>query len=112
MSEKFEIKKATNGKFHFNLLAGNGQIVLSSQMYETKAAAENGIESVRINSADDSRFDRRESTSGDPYFALKAANGLEIGKSQMYKSSDGMENGIESVKTNAPSAEIVDTTSA
>lgn len=112
MAEKFEIKKATNGKFHFNLLAGNGQIILSSQMYQTKAAAENGIESVRVNSADDNRFERRESTNGDPYFAIKAANGLEIGISQMYKSSDGMENGIKSVKANAPSAEIVDTTSA
>ena len=112
MAEKFEIKTATNGKFHFNLLAGNGQIVLSSQMYETKAAAENGIASVKTNCSDDTKFERRESTGGDPYFVLKAANGLEVGRSQMYKSADGMENGIQSVKTNAPSAEIVDTTSA
>ncbi len=112
MAEKFEIKTASNGKFHFNLVAGNGEIILSSQMYETKASAENGIESVRTNGVDDSRFVRRESASGDPYFVLKAANGLEIGRSQMYKSVDGMENGIKSVVTNAPLAETVDSTSA
>ena len=44
MAGKFELKVAKNGKYHFNLLAGNGQIILSSEMYESKSAAENGIE--------------------------------------------------------------------
>jgi len=47
MAGKFEIKKSASGKFHFNLKAGNGQIILSSEMYETRSAAENGIESVK-----------------------------------------------------------------
>ncbi len=112
MAEKFEIKRSTNQKYHFNLAAGNGQIILSSQMYETRAAAAKGIESVRVNCKDDSRFKRRQSKGGDSYFVLKAGNGLEIGRSQMYKSVEGMENGIKSVKSNAPSAKLVDTTVA
>ena len=111
MAGKFEIKQSTNGKFHFNLKAGNGQIILSSEMYETKAACENGIESVKKNAADEGRFEKRTSTAGDPYFILKAGNHQEIGRSETYQGGDAAcENGIKSVMTNAPEATIVDTT--
>jgi len=110
MSGKFELTKNASGKFHFNLLAGNGQVILTSEVYETKASAENGIESVRKNAADDNRYDRRESKAGQPYFALKAANGQIIGMSQMYSSLAAMENGIESVMTNGPTASTQDNT--
>ncbi len=110
MAGKFELKTSANGKFHFNLKAGNGQIILSSEMYETRAAAENGIESVKKNGGDDTRFERRTSGKGDPYFVLKASNGQEIGRSEMYTSDSAMENGVESVKTNAPGASIADAT--
>lgn len=112
MAGKFEIKSSANGKFHFNLKAGNGQIILSSEMYESKAACENGIESVKKNSADAGRFEKRTSTKGDPYFVLKAGNGQEIGRSEMYSSDAACQNGIDSVATNAPTADIVDTTGA
>ena len=108
MAGKFELKIAKNGKYHFNLLAGNGQVILSSEMYESKSAAENGIASVQKNAADDARYDRRESAKGDPYFVLKSTNGQEIGRSEMYSSTAAMENGINSVKTNAPEAQIVE----
>jgi uncharacterized protein YegP (UPF0339 family) len=49
MAAKFELKKAKSGQYHFNLKAGNGQIIASSEMYESKASALNGIESVRTN---------------------------------------------------------------
>jgi uncharacterized protein YegP (UPF0339 family) len=49
MAGKFVLKKSSNGKFHFNLVAGNGQIIASSEMYESKASALNGIESVKTN---------------------------------------------------------------
>jgi uncharacterized protein YegP (UPF0339 family) len=108
MAGKFELKKSNSGKFMFNLKAGNGQIILTSELYEAKAGAENGIESVRKNAADDARFERKESSSGQPYFVLKAANGQVIGKSEMYSAPAAMENGVESVKNNAPDAEVVD----
>lgn len=110
MAGKFEIKTSTSGKYHFSLKAGNGQIILSSEMYESKSGAENGIESVKKNAIDESRYERRTSSKGDAYFVLKAGNNQEIGRSEMYSSTAGMENGIESVKTNAPNAETVDAT--
>jgi len=108
MAGKFELKVAKNGKYHFNLLAGNGQIILSSEMYESRSAAENGIESVKNNAGDDARYERQTAAIGDPYFTLKASNGQVIGKSELYSSVAAMENGIESVKTNAPDAPIVE----
>jgi uncharacterized protein len=108
MAGKFEIKKASNGEFFFNLLAANGQIILSSEMYKAKASAQNGIESVRKNCGDENRFTRDISTNGKPYFTLKARNGEVIGRSQMYASEDSRDNGIASVKVNAPEALVVD----
>lgn len=105
---KFEIKKDKAGEFRFNLKAGNGQVILSSEGYTTKAACENGIESVRKNSQEDARFDRKTAKNGSPYFNLKATNGQVIGNSEMYSSTDAMENGIASVKKNAPDAGIND----
>jgi uncharacterized protein len=108
MAGKFELKTSSNGKFHFNLKAGNGQIILSSEMYETKAAATNGIASVQSNAGDDGRYERKTSSNGKSFFNLKASNGQVIGSSEMYESNAAMENGIESVKSNAPGAPTVE----
>ncbi|MBP8066212.1 MAG: YegP family protein [Flavobacterium sp.] len=102
----FLITKRANGEFQFVLKAGNGQVILASEGYTTKAACENGIESVKKNSQDDARFDRLESKNGKPYFNLKATNGQIIGNSEMYESVAARENGIESVKKNAPDADV------
>ncbi len=110
MATKFEIKKGSSGKYRFNLKAGNGEIILSSETYEQKQGALGGIESVKKNAPDDGRYERKESSSGQPFFVLKAANGEQIGRSETYSSKSAMENGIESVKKNAPSAEIEDLT--
>ncbi|WP_375447499.1 YegP family protein [uncultured Fibrella sp.] len=107
---KFVITTRKNGEFQFNLKAGNGQTILSSEGYSSKAGCENGIESVKRNSQDDARFERKESSSGKPYFNLKATNGQVIGGSEMYESVASMENGIESVKKNAPEATVDDQT--
>lgn len=110
MAGKFELKKSTNGKFFFNLKAGNGEKILGSEMYETKASADNGIESVKKNSADDARYEKKTSNKGDHYFNLKASNGQVIGTSEMYSTESGRNNGIASVKSNAPSAVVDDQT--
>ncbi len=107
---KFVISKRSNGEFQFNLLAGNGQVILSSEGYSAKAGCENGIDSVRKNAQDDSRFDRKTSTNGKFYFSLKASNGQIIGSSQMYESESGRDNGIDSVKENAPASPVEDQT--
>lgn len=110
MAGKFELKATKNGKWVFNLKSGNGQIILTSEIYESKQSALNGIESVRKNAADDNRYDRRKSKNDEPYFVLKAANHQIIGNSEMYSSSQAMENGINSVKTNGPTAVLNDLT--
>ena len=107
---KFEITKRKNDEFQFNLKAGNGQIILTSEGYTTHAACMNGVESVKKNSVEDKRFDRKTAANGKFHFNLKATNGQIIGSSQMYEAEGGVENGIESVMKNAPDAEIVDMT--
>lgn len=110
MARKFELKQATNGQFHFNLKANNGQVILSSELYKAKSSAIKGVESVQLNAPHDNRYDRRTSKNDEPYFVLKAGNGEVIGSSEMYSSTAAMENGISSVKTNAPGAPTEDLT--
>ena len=105
---KFEVKKDKAGKFRFNLKAANGLVILSSEAYNTKKACDNGMESVKKNCKDDSKFDRTKAKNGKSRFNLKAANGQVIGTSQMYASNSSMEKGIASVKKNAPKASIVE----
>lgn len=105
---KFVISKRKNDEFQFNLKANNGQTILASEGYTTKASCENGIESVKKNSQNDDNFDRKKSSNDKFYFNLKAANGQIIGTSEMYESESGRENGIKSVKENAPDANVDD----
>tara|TARA_R110002094_G_scaffold42357_3_gene54627 strand:- start:3513 stop:3845 length:333 start_codon:yes stop_codon:yes gene_type:complete len=110
MAGTYDLKKSPSGKFMFNLKAGNGQVILTSEQYESKSAAENGIESVRKNSPDDGRYERKTSKRNEPYFNLKAGNGQVIGGSEMYSGTAAMENGIASIKTNGPTARVMDNT--
>jgi hypothetical protein len=110
MAGKFELKKSKDGQFMFNLKAANGQVILTSELYKSKPSAENGIESVRKNSARDGAFETRTSAKGEPYFILKATNGQEVGRSEYYSSNSAMENGIASVMKNAPNAKVEDLT--
>lgn len=103
---KFVISKRTNGEFQFNLKADNGQVILTSEGYTTKANCENGIESVKKNSQNDASFDRKKSSNAKHYFNLKAANSQIIGTSEMYESNASMETGIASVKKNALAATV------
>jgi uncharacterized protein YegP (UPF0339 family) len=105
---KFIIKTRTNGDYQFDLKAGNGQGILTSEGYSSKAACMFGIDSVRRNAELDSRFEKKTSENGKHYFVLKALNGQVIGSSEMYNSSSSRDNGIESVKFNAPSATVDD----
>ncbi len=82
MAGKFQLKKASNGEFHFNLLAGNGQIILQSELYKAKPSALNGIESVKTNAPNDARYERKTAANGKFHFVLKASNGQVIGQSQ------------------------------
>lgn len=110
MAGKYKLKKTSNQQFMFNLHAGNGEIILTSEQYVSKDGAKNGIKSVQENSQIDSRYDKRTSQKGEPYFVLKAGNGEIIGTSEMYSSTGARDNGIQSVKTNGSTTVIDDLT--
>jgi uncharacterized protein len=111
MAAAYDLKHGANGeKYRFNLKAGNGEVVLVSETYESKESALKGIESVKENARHDERFERKSSKRSEPYFVLKAANGQIIGVSEMYSSEAACENGIASVKKNGPLAQLHDHT--
>lgn len=104
----FEIYKDKAGEFRFRLKAKNGQNILASEGYTQKSSCQNGIESVRKNSQDESKFELKETKNGKWVFNLKATNGQVIGTSETYSSEAGAKNGIQSVKNNAPEAKVVE----
>ena len=117
---KFAIKK-TNTGVKFNLKAGNGQVIATSEVYTTLAACKNGIASVQKNApvanvedqteagyavAKNPKFEVYKDKADEFRFRLKARNGEVIAASEGYKSKDGCMNGIASVKKNAPDAAV------
>jgi uncharacterized protein YegP (UPF0339 family) len=105
---KFVVIRAANGEYYFHLKADNSQIILTSQMYSSKTACFNDIESVRNNCFDDNSYERNQSDGNNHYFILKTSKGQIIGKSEMYPSKEVMENGIESVKKNGSNTSVVE----
>ena len=117
---KFAVKETKTG-FKFDLKAGNGQVIATSEIYTTEAACMNGIESVKKNcvggiedqtiadfeKVSHPKFELYEDKAGEFRFRLKARNGEPILASEGYKAKDGCKNGIASVVKNAPDAEVV-----
>lgn len=104
------ILRRSGDQFYWNLYAPNGEVILSSERYTTKAAALGGIASCRAHSPHDHNYDRRVSTSRQPYFVLRAANNQIIGTSEMYTTEAARELGIASCKLHGPIAPTVDQT--
>ncbi len=110
MAGTFEVFTDKSGEFRFRLKAGNGQTVLSSQGYASKASAMKGIESVKNNAADEGRFESTETAGGKFRFTMKAKNNQVIGNSQNYDSASGRDNGIAAVARASDGASVVDQT--
>ncbi len=110
MAGKFECYKDKAGEFRFRLKAGNGETILSSEGYSSKASCTNGIKSVQKNCLDAKCFEKKTTDSGKFRFNLKSTNGQVIGTSQNYDSESGRDNGIASVGRSAPDAKVVDET--
>ena len=104
MFELYQSEKSSD--YYFRLKAANGEVILSSQGYKDKAGCQKGIESVKANAPEDKNYIVKDAADGTQFFNLNAANGQVIGTSQMYKSASGLKNGIESVKKNAPGADV------
>lgn len=110
MAGRFVLMGPSGGQYRFVLKAANGEIILYSERYTTKAGAMNGIQSVKANSPIDARYDRKSTVNGLPMFNLKAANGEVIGASESYSSDAAREGGISSVKANGPISPLDDQT--
>ncbi|QIL78720.1 YegP family protein [Diaphorobacter sp. HDW4A] len=108
MAGWFELSKSSDGQFRFVLKAGNAETILTSELYKTKASAENGIASVQTNAGLEERYERKEATNGKSFFNLKAANHQVIGSSQMYATAKSRDEGIASVKVNGASKTVKD----
>ena len=117
---KFVIKETKTG-FVFNLKAGNGEVIATSEVYSSLSSCKNGIASVKKNApiaavedqtaadfakAKNPKFEIYNDKAGEFRFRLKAGNGEIIAASEGYKAKDSCKNGIESVKKNAPDADI------
>ena len=110
MAGHFELSKSSDGQFRFVLKAGNGEIILTSELYKTRAAAEKGIASVRVNSPQDAHYEKKTATNGKFHFNLKAGNHQVIGTSQLYASAASRDAGIESVRKNGATTVVKDLT--
>lgn len=109
MGTAYQILSKTD-YFYFHLRAGNNEIILRSQEYDSKQGCENGIDSVRIHSPYDSNYELLTSNDRQYYFNLRSANNKIIGTSETYITIQGRDEGIESVKLNGPTAPIEDLT--
>ena len=118
---KFVVKKTATG-IKFDLKAGNGEVIATSEVYESEAGCKNGIASVQKNapiaavenqteegyvSQKHPKFEVYTDKSGEFRFRLKARNGEIIATSEGYTTKPNCLNGVESVKKNAPEAEVV-----
>jgi len=110
MAGKFECYKDKAGEFRFRLKAGNGETVLSSEGYKSKASCKNGIASVQKNCSDSKCFEKKTTSGGKFRFNLKSSNGQVIGTSQSYASEASCDSGIKSVASAAQGATIDDQT--
>ena len=118
---KFVVKETKTGVV-FNLKAGNGEVIAVSEVYSSEAACMKGIESVRKNAVEakvedqtvtevaavtNPKFEVYTDKAGEFRFRLKARNGEPIAASEGYKAKASCMNGIESVRKNAPDADVV-----
>ncbi len=119
---KFVVKQ-TNTGIKFDLKAGNGEVIATSEVYSSEAACRNGIASVQKNApvagiedqtvegfekVKHPKFEVYQDKAGEYRFRLKATNGEIIATGEGYKAKAGCMNGIESIKKNAPDADIVE----
>lgn len=122
MAGKFEIKTSEKGTLSFVLKAGNGEVIAVSQQYANLAACKKGIASVKRNApiakiedqtegevvaVTNPKFEVYEDKADEIRFRLKARNGQSIVTGEGYKAKAGCLKGIDSIRRNAPEAEIV-----
>lgn len=94
--------------FSFIYVNKEGKTIVKSENYAQKANAKNGIESVRKNSQEDSRYELKESSNGKFFFNIKATNGQVVGTSALFDTDTLRSAAIAELKADAPKAKVED----
>jgi uncharacterized protein YegP (UPF0339 family)/DNA-binding transcriptional regulator YiaG len=102
----------SEGHFHFTLRAANGLVLLSSERYTSRAAALQGVETVRRSSVAKDGFVQKRSADGSLYFCLRATNGETVGTSSMFASQSALDRAMDAVREIASDAELLGSGSA
>ncbi|RYY42185.1 MAG: DUF1508 domain-containing protein [Chitinophagaceae bacterium] len=97
----------SDGQYYFNLIASNGQVILSSMGYSSNAAINQEILAVQAGNYSNICFEKKFSRNGKYYFVLRSADGRIIGTSELYNTEGGRDNGMEAAKNNARDAEVI-----
>jgi len=103
----YEILPSADGKFYFNLKAGNHEIILTGSMLATAAAVTAAIEQVRARAGSAASFKTDKASNGELFFVVTAADGSTLGRSETYPTEAVTNKGIESVKRNSASKKVV-----
>ena len=103
---EFVVFRGENGEFYFRLEAGNGEALLQSEGYSSKAGAENGAEATKGYACNEANYDLRDSKDGQYYFVIQAPNDEVVAVSEMYTTKSGRDKGIEATMRNAKEAGI------
>jgi uncharacterized protein YegP (UPF0339 family) len=106
----YELTATSNGQFRFTLRTADGETLLNSETYVQKTSAQNGIESVQANAANDARYERLTASDGRAYFNLKAGNGQVIGTCPMFATEAARDAAIEATKSEGASTRVDDKT--
>ena len=104
---RVDVDAGDSGKFHFNFFAKNGEKLLSSESYDSDAAAFNGAFAVQAEGANDAAYTVKQNAAGGYYFTVQALNGEVIGVSQQYTTRQSATDGIASLKALLPTLTIL-----
>ncbi len=107
----YELQKVRNGHYLFKLKGSNGEIILASETFCSKASAENAITFARYNAPDEHNYELKHSTDEHPYFILRGKNEQILGLSGPYRSESDARRGIKAAMECATTEEIMDLTS-
>ena len=107
VGRRFDVFRGNDGRYYFNLIAGNGEIVLSSQGYASEASAINGTFSVAANGTTEARYELNDSADGGAYFNLTATNGQVIGTSEVYSSRSNAQRACNGIIELLPTVDLL-----
>ncbi len=110
VSTVFQVKSNEEQQFFFNLVDGDGNVLLLSAEYPERQELEKAIADVRVGSLMGNQIAAGKTKSGETFFVIKDGSGQIIAKSALFSSQMLFDNALHSVKDNACVAEIADLT--